>query len=213
MQLLTEKIAFPPVTAAEEDGLLAIGGDLSTERLIHAYSNGIFPWYNEGEVIQWWSPDPRCVLFPAQLHISKSMQKVLQSNQFTFTINNCFEMVMRNCKDISRDYGSGSWIQNEMITAYTQLHRLGLAVSAEAWQGKELAGGLYGIRMGNMFFGESMFSKITNASKFAFIQFVQQLQKENVTCIDCQVHTTHLESLGAQMIPRKDFMKLLQENI
>ena len=212
MYLLSNDISFPPVEAADEDGFLAIGGDLSAERLLEAYRNGIFPWYNEDEPICWWSPDPRCVLFPAQLHISKTMQQVIFRKKFSFTINNAFEDVMRGCQTIKRKGESGTWIQEEMIEAYCRLHKLSYAYSGEAWLDGKLVGGMYGLRMGKIFFGESMFSSVTNASKFAFIKFVQHLQTEDVKLIDCQMRTDHLISLGATMISRKEFIKILKEH-
>lgn len=211
MHILSHLIQFPPVADADEDGFLAIGGDLGTERLLEAYRNGIFPWYNEGDPICWWSPDPRCVLFPEKLYISKSMQKIIRDAVFSFTVSTCFEKVMRNCKNIKRKEGYGTWIQEEMIIAYSRLYSLGYACSAEAWQGDQLVGGLYGVKIGKVFFGESMFSLIDNASKFAFIQFVQQLQKEGIQLIDCQQQTSHLVSLGAEMIERKVFIDLLND--
>lgn len=211
MYLLSDIISFPPVETADEDGFLAIGGDLSTERLLHAYKNGIFPWYNEGEPICWWSPDPRCVLFPAELHVSKSMEQVIRKQQFSFVINHAFEEVMRKCQTIKRKGEPGTWIQEEMIEAYCRLHKLGHACSAETWYNGKLVGGMYGIRMGKLFFGESMFSSMTNASKFAFIKFVRQLEAEDVRLIDCQMRTDHLVSLGATMIARDEFIGILKE--
>jgi leucyl/phenylalanyl-tRNA---protein transferase len=213
MILLNTAIEFPAVTMADASGLLAVGGDLNPQRLITAYRQGIFPWYNYDEIIQWWCPDPRFVLLPAELKISKSMKQILQQHTFTFTTNTVFEAVITNCKNINRPGQEGTWIQDEVVAAYTQLHKMGVAVSAEAWSDGELAGGLYGIRLGNIFFGESMFSKQTNASKFAFINYVQQLQSEGVVLIDCQVYTQHLESLGARMISRELFCKILQQEI
>jgi len=207
---LDKHIIFPPVEESEPDGLLAIGGDLSVERLLTAYKLGIFPWY-EGEYPLWWCPDPRFVLFPAKLKISKSMEALFRKEAFSFTINQAFNEVIRNCKSISRTGQNGTWITNEVELAYNQLHELGYAHSAEVWSNGELVGGLYGIRMGKVFFGESMFSKMSNASKYAFISYVEQLKKEGVQLIDCQVHTSHLESLGAEMIPRKTFTHLLKE--
>jgi leucyl/phenylalanyl-tRNA--protein transferase len=209
MHILSDKIWFPPVEDALEDGLLAIGGDLSTERLLFAYRNGIFPWY-EGDVPLWWSPDPRFVLFPNNLVVSKSMQQIIRKQSFEFRINTSFAAVINACKKQPREGQNGTWITREVEAAFTLLHQLGHAHSAEAWIDGELAGGLYGIRMGNVFFGESMFSKVSNASKFAFIEYVQQLKKEGVQLIDCQVYTSHLESLGAEMIPRKEFMEMLR---
>ncbi len=212
MFLLNKELFFPPLTMADEDGLLAIGGDLSTERLLLAYSSGIFPWYNEDEPICWWSPDPRFVLYPDELKISNSMKTVLQNGKFRFTINRAFTPVIQNCKTISRKGQDDTWISPAMQKAYTILHELGYAQSAETWLNGELVGGLYGIRLGKIFFGESMFSLQNNASKFAFINYVQQLKKENVQLIDCQLHTNHLESLGASMIPRELFARILAAN-
>ncbi len=207
---LDDSTDFPPVEAAEPDGLLAIGGDLSTERLLQAYRSGIFPWYSEGPIL-WWSPDPRFVLFPGELKISKSMRPLLNGQRFRFTCDTAFDAVVRACRDIPRAGQTGTWIGEDMTRAYTDLHRLGYAHSAEAWEDGKLVGGLYGVKLGKVFFGESMFSRIPNASKFAFIRLVQQLQKEGLMVIDCQVYTEHLESLGARMIPRKEFCALLSE--
>lgn len=205
---LDKELYFPPVHMAEPDGLLALGGDLSSERLLLAYRSGIFPWY-EGKAILWWSPDPRFVLFPSELKISKSMKAVLKKGPFTFTINTAFAQVIENCKSIEREGQGGTWITAEMKAAYIHLHKKGLAHSAEAWHNGQLVGGLYGVRLGKVFFGESMFSKESNASKFAFLSYVQKLQQEGTALIDCQVYTEHLESLGARMIPRLDFISQL----
>ena len=213
MFVLTEEIIFPPVHTASDEGLLAIGGDLSTERLLLAYKSGIFPWYSDGEPICWWCPNPRFVLFPASLKVSKSMQTVLNNGSFRFTINKAFDKVIANCKTIKRKHEEGTWIQQEIIDAYTKLHQLGFAISAEAWQDGELVGGLYGVLLGNIFFGESMFSTKSNASKFAFINLVKHLQKQHIKLIDCQVYTAHLESLGAKMIDRKLFCEILAKEI
>ncbi len=213
MVLLNDKLLFPPVEMATEEGIVAIGGDLGVERLLLAYRSGIFPWYSEDEPIVWWSPDPRFVLFPEKLRVTKSMQSVLNNGTFRFTINRDFTAVLQNCKTITRKEQEGTWITPAVQNAYTHLHELGYAHSAEAWMNGELVGGLYGIRLGNVFFGESMFSKVSNASKFAFINYVRQLQKENVMLIDCQVYTAHLESLGAKMIARKKFIELLSQHL
>jgi leucyl/phenylalanyl-tRNA--protein transferase len=213
MFLLTDELIFPPAEMADEEGLLAIGGDLSTDRLLLAYKNGIFPWYNQDEPICWWSPNPRFVLFPHQLKVSKSMQTVLNNGSFRFTINKAFDKVIANCKSITRKDQEGTWIQPEVIDAYTKLHQLGFVVSAEAWAAGELVRGLYGVLLGKVFFGESMFSKQSNASKFAFINFVKHLQKQNIKLIDCQIYTSHLESLGAKMIDRKLFGEILAKEI
>lgn len=211
MIFLGDSAGFPPVSKADADGLLAVGGDLSPQRLLQAYHHGIFPWYNEGELIQWWCPDPRFVLFPHKLRVSKSMQQCLRQPAFTFTVNAAFEQVINHCKTIRRNGQPGTWIQDEVVEAYTKLHQMGVAISAEAWADGTLAGGLYGIKLGHAFFGESMFSRQSNASKFAFIKLVQQLEKEGLQLIDCQVYTSHLESLGAEMIPRSMFIQLLSQ--
>jgi leucyl/phenylalanyl-tRNA--protein transferase len=206
---LDQEIRFPPAEMADEDGLLAIGGDLSRERLLCAYRNGIFPWY-ENKYILWWCPDPRFVLFPAELKISSSMKKLLKKDAFTFSINRDFNAVISQCKSISRRGQEGTWITEEMRNAYNELHFAGYAHSAEVWLNGDLVGGLYGIRLGKIFYGESMFSRYSNASKYAFIKYVEFLKTEGVGLIDCQVYTAHLESLGARMIPRTDFLHLLK---
>ena len=212
LHLLNDKIWFPPVEEALEDGLLAIGGDLGTERLLLAYKNGIFPWY-DGDMPLWWCPNPRFVLLPEELIISKSMKTLLKREAFEFTINKDFSSVIQQCKEKERNGQDGTWIKNEVVEAYTTLHQLGYAHSAEAWQNGELVGGLYGIKLGKMFFGESMFSNQSNASKYAFIKFVEQLKGEGILLIDCQVYTEHLESLGAKMILREQFIHLLEQLI
>ena len=213
MYILNKELFFPPVKFADEDGMFAIGGDLSTERLLLAYRNGIFPWYNDGEPICWYCPDPRFVLIPAELEISKSMRTVINSGLFSFTINKAFDEVIKNCKTVYRKNQPGTWISDAIIKAYSALHVQGYAHSAEAWSKGELVGGLYGIRLGKVFFGESMFNKQSNASKFAFIKYVQYLNKQDVQLIDCQVYTSHLQSLGAKMIERDYFLQLLNRLI
>lgn len=208
LSILDDKLWFPPCTDALQDGLLAIGGDLGEERLLLAYRNGIFPWF-ENNLPLWWCPDPRFVLFPQHLKISKSMHRILRSNQFKFKINYSFDHVIRNCKTAERDH-EGTWITNEIEKAYINLYKKGYAFSAETWQDDKLVGGLYGIKMGKVFFGESMFSLVSNASKFAFINYVQHLIEEGIELIDCQVYTNHLESLGANMINREYFLDLLK---
>ncbi len=208
MHILSDKLWFPPIEAAMEDGLLAIGGDLSVDRLLLAYRQGIFPWH-EGGIPLWWSPHPRFVLFPNQLIVAKSMKQIIKNNQFEFTINKDFAAVINACKLVKRVDQVGTWITPAVEQSYIQLHHLGHAQSAETWLDGKLVGGLYGIKMGNLFFGESMFSKISNASKFAFIQYVQVLQNQGVQLIDCQVYTQHLESLGARMISRVEFKQYL----
>ncbi|MEP6616723.1 MAG: leucyl/phenylalanyl-tRNA--protein transferase [Ginsengibacter sp.] len=211
--ILSKKIIFPSTDSADDDGLLAIGGDLSSETLILAYRQGIFPWYNEHEPICWWYPDPRFVLFPNELKISGSMRSVCNSHLFKFTVNKSFEEVIENCRSIRRKGQPGTWLSEELKEAYTRLHTEGFAHSAEAWKDGQLAGGLYGIVLGNVFFGESMFTKESNASKFAFIQYVKYLKTHGVQLIDCQVHSSHLESLGARMIDKTEFSKLLKSLI
>ncbi|MDO1501818.1 leucyl/phenylalanyl-tRNA--protein transferase [Winogradskyella maritima] len=207
MHFLDQRIEFPDVSKATHDGLLAVGGDLSPERLLHAYSRGIFPWFEEGEAILWWSPDPRFVLFPNELKVSKSMKQLLKTSKFQITINEQFEQVISHCANIKRDGQAGTWITSEMKTSYLKLHELGYATSVEVWEGDELVGGLYGIDLKNgMFCGESMFALKSNASKYGFISFIQQ---SNFKLIDCQIHTPHLESLGAKLIPRQEFISFL----
>jgi leucyl/phenylalanyl-tRNA--protein transferase len=206
--ILDNELLFPPQELAEPDGLLAVGGDLSTERLLLAYRQGIFPWY-EGRHILWWCPNPRFVLFPQELKESKSMKQLIRRQTFEFRIDSDFSQVISRCKTTARRGQESTWITDEVREAYIALHRSGYAHSAEVWQGSTLMGGLYGLRMGNVFFGESMFSAVSNASKYAFILYVQHLQREGVELIDCQVYTEHLESLGARMIPRPDFLGLL----
>lgn len=208
LNFLNSNLWFPPADEAMEDGLLAVGGDLAVERLLLAYRKGIFPWY-DGDVPLWWCPNPRFVLFPAELKVSKSMQQLLKRNAFEFTMNKAFAEVIHNCKNTERAGQDGTWITDDVETAYNNLHALGYAHSAEVWQGGKLAGGLYGIRMGKVFFGESMFSHVSNASKYAFISYVHLLQSEGVELVDCQVYTPHLESLGAGMIDRDEFLGLL----
>ncbi|MGW9684238.1 leucyl/phenylalanyl-tRNA--protein transferase [Flagellimonas sp. 2504JD1-5] len=207
---LGDGLEFPPVETSNEDGLLAVGGDLSPERLLLAYKNGIFPWFNEDALILWWSPDPRMVLFPENLKISKSMRKVLRDNRFRLTQNTCFEQVLDNCAKVERKDQEGTWITPKMKSGYLELFKKGIAKSYEVWEDEKLVGGLYGVDLGHVFCGESMFSTVPNASKYAFIKMVGQLQEKNYKLIDCQVHTDHLESLGAKEIPRKKFLEILR---
>jgi leucyl/phenylalanyl-tRNA--protein transferase len=209
---LDTELIFPPPSLAEPDGLLAMGGDLSAERLLLAYQNGIFPWY-EGDHILWWCPDPRFVLFPQNLKVHKNIRRMMRSNHFEFTINKAFPEVIHHCKKIYRPGQAGTWITNEMERAFIHMHNLGYATSAEVWQDGELVGGVYGMKLGKVFFGESMFSRVTNASRYAFVRYVQLLQEEGIELIDCQVYTEYLESLGAKMIERKDFIRLLNKLI
>lgn len=207
--ILDNKLVFPPPHTAEPDGLLAIGGDLSPERLLLAYKNGIFPWY-EGDHILWWCPDPRFILLPTEIKINKTIKGLFKKDEWDFTINKAFKEVIHQCKNVKRPGQDGTWITDEVEAAYIKMHELGYAQSAEAWKNGELIGGLYGIKLGKVFFGESMFSKLSNASRFAFIKYVAQLKNEGIELIDCQVYTEYLESFGAKMIPRKDFISLVQ---
>lgn len=203
---------FPPVTKAlrEPDGLLAIGGCLSQSRLLNAYRHGVFPWYNPGEPILWWSPDPRLILFPDQLVISRSLRKTLRKAIFSITFDQAFNEVITACADPRKD-STGTWITTAVNSAYNQLHKAGFAHSVETWQGDKLVGGLYGVALGQVFFGESMFHTQTGASKVAFAILVEQLQSWGYRLIDCQVHTRHLESFGARQIDRNAFIKLLDQ--
>jgi len=209
MFFLTERLEFPTVDKANSEGLLAVGGDLTPERLLLAYQSGIFPWFNEDSLILWWSPNPRMVLFPNKIKISKSMRQVVNSSKFRLTKNTCFKNVLESCSTIKRVGQEGTWITDEMKKAYLKLHERGYAKSYEVWEDEKLVGGLYGVDMGNVFCGESMFSISSNASKYAFIRLAQEYQEKD-GLIDCQLYTKHLESLGAEEIPRDDFIKLLQ---
>ena len=204
---------FPEPNTGDEHGLVAIGGNLSFGTLINAYTKGIFPWFNQGEIIQWFSPDPRFVLFPNKIKISHSMRNVFNKHLFKFTVNKAFKEVVRRCRLAKRKVGNESWISDEIEKAYNDLFERGFAYSAEAWQNNELVGGLYGVLIGKVFFGESMFTTKSNASKFAFIKWTETLQKNGIELIDCQVYTAHLESLGAEFISRNDFNLLLKKLI
>lgn len=210
--LQKNEISFPdPELYYPEDGLIAVGGDLSIERLWLAYQLGIFPWYNPDEEILWWCPDPRFVLFPEELKISKSMKKIMERDNFQFTENQNFLEVIEQCGNIKRNHQEGTWITDELKTSFVKLAELGLAKSVEVWQNEKLVGGLYGIQIGDVFCGESMFSKVSNASKAGFIYFIQK-NKSSLKLIDCQVHTEHLESLGARMISKNEFLHFLKNN-
>lgn len=208
MHYLANKLFFPSVDTATSDGLLAVGGDLSPERLLLAYRSGIFPWFEYEEPILWWSPDPRFVLFPDKLKVSKSMKQILRNGDFRVTVNQSFTEVIEACSEIKRQGQHATWITSHMKTAYKNLYDLGYAKSVEVWQDEKLVGGLYGVDIGNgIFSGESMFSKVSNASKVGFITFIQN---SNYTLIDCQVHTNHLESLGADSISRELFLEYIK---
>lgn len=211
MHYLSETLYFPNVNQANPDGILAIGGDLSPERLQLAYKSGIFPWFETGDPILWWSPNPRMVLFLEELKIAKSMRNVLNKGEFSVTFNQNFRDVISHCQKVKRDGQNGTWITNDMIEAYCKLHDLGIAKSVEVWQDDILVGGLYGVDLGNIFCGESMFSLVSNASKVAFIALVNHLKNENYKLLDCQVYNPHLESLGCREIPREEFMRILQQ--
>jgi len=209
---LNNKDTFPPVSLAEENGIIAVGGDLCPARLIEAYKKGIFPWFSEGDPIIWWSPDPRFVLFPEEIKISKSMKQELRRRTFTITADTAFEQVIQECRK-PRKHETGTWITGEIVKGYTELHKEGFAHSIEAWRDGELAGGLYGVSLGRCFFGESMFTKETNASKAAFIMLAEKLKELDFDLIDCQVYTAHLESLGAEEIPRDEFCAILKYSL
>ncbi len=212
MYLISDVLYFPSVTQATSEGILAVGGNLSSDRLLLAYKSGIFPWFNHGEPILWWAPSSRMVLFFEDLIISKSMRNILNRNVFKVTFNQDFKAVISNCRSIKREGQKGTWISDEMVEAYCKLHKLGIAKSVEVWQNEELVGGLYGIDLGHVFCGESMFSKVSNASKVAFITLANQLKKENYKVLDCQVYNDHLESLGCKEIEREDFMLILNSD-
>lgn len=205
-------LRFPPVELASPEGLLAVGGDLRAERLLEAYRHGIFPWYNPDQPILWWSPDPRAVLFPSKLRVSRSLGKTLRQNKFEVTLDKAFREIISSCAlPRSERVGHGTWITPEMIEAYCVLHERGLAHSVEAWKDGKLVGGLYGVALGGAFFGESMFSRVTDASKVAFVQLVRQLELWGFVLVDCQLPSAHLSSLGAEEIRRSDFMERLEQ--
>ena len=211
--LLSDALVFPSPKLAAQEGLLAVGGDLSQERLLLAYRMGIFPWYSENEPIMWWSPDPRLILYPDRLKISKSLKKIISKGDFVLTMDQAFQAVITACAESRTETNEGTWIVDEMITAYCQLHESGFAHSVETWLGDQLAGGLYGVSIGRCFFGESMFTRISNASKVAFVGLVKYLQKHNFNLIDCQVSTSHLINFGAHEIPRARFLDELAASL
>ncbi len=208
--LLSDNIGFPSPHLATKDGLLAVGGDLSKERLILAYRMGIFPWFSDGDPILWWSPDPRLVLYPSEIKISRTLQKIIKKNVFSVTMDTAFDEVINQCAQIRLQQNQGTWIVKDMIDAYCKLHRAGFAHSMEIWQQKELAGGIYGVSLGKCFFGESMFSRVSNASNVALVKLAKYLSELSFDLIDCQVPTEHLIRFGAREIPRKLFLNQLE---
>lgn len=210
---LSDELLFPPPELADENGLLAVGGDLSESRLLLAYSMGIFPWYSEDDPVLWWSPDPRLVLFPGELKLSRSLTRTIKKGVFHVTFDTDFEAVIRACAAVHNKNNGGTWITGEMIESYIQLHRSGYAHSVECRAGDKLAGGLYGVSLGSAFFGESMFTKKSNASKVAFAALVRQLEAWDFNLVDCQVTTPHLISLGAREITRAAFLELLDTSL
>jgi leucyl/phenylalanyl-tRNA--protein transferase len=202
---------FPDPDEAEPEGLLAVGGDLGLPRLLTAYANGIFPWFNHGDPILWWSPDPRCILEPERLHVPKSLRRVLNSQRFRITVDQAFAEVMRGCAEAERPTGRGTWILPDMVRAYTEMHRAGFAHSVEAWEGKELAGGIYGVSLGGVFFGESMFYRRPNASKVALVTLMRLLERWGFDFMDCQQTTRHALRFGAREVPRREFLQRLHQ--
>jgi leucyl/phenylalanyl-tRNA--protein transferase len=209
MYFLSKDLYFPPVSEASYEGILAVGGDLSTERLLLAYRNGIFPWFEEDEPILWWSPPQRMVVNPKEYKVTKSLRNILNRGIFEITFNQNFSEVIKHCQTIKRKGQRGTWITDSMFEAYLKLHQLGVAKSVEVWQNNELVGGLYGVDLGHVFCGESMFSKVPNASKVAFVSLIEKLKQENYLLLDCQVHNDHLEKLGAFEISRESYLKIL----
>lgn len=212
MYFLSKDLYFPPVSEASYEGILAVGGDLSIERLLLAYKNGIFPWFEEDEPILWWSPPQRMVVNPKEYKIAKSLRNILNRKIFEVTFNQNFSEVIEHCQTIKRKGQQGTWITDSMFESYLKLHELGIAKSVEIWQNNELVGGLYGVDLGNVFCGESMFSKVPNASKVAFVSLIEKLKDENYLLLDCQVHNDHLEKLGAFEISRENYLKILKSS-
>lgn len=211
--MLTEDLIFPPPHLADDNGLLAVGGDLTAQRLLLAYKMGIFPWYSEEDPLLWWSPDPRLVIFPSKIKMSRSLKKTIRKERFKITLNRAFDEVIRSCAEVRIENGEETWIVDDMQKAYRMLHKMGFAHSVEAWMDGELAGGLYGVSIGRSFFGESMFSKVSDASKVAFAKFAGFLEKNSFDIIDCQVRTDHLISLGAEEISRKRFLDIIEISV
>lgn len=213
MYFLSKDLYFPPVSEASHEGILAVGGDLSIERLLLAYHNGIFPWFEEDEPILWWSPPQRMVVNPNEYKIAKSLRNILNRKIFEVTFNQNFSEVIKHCQIIKRKGQQGTWITDSMFESYLKLHELGIAKSVEVWQNNELVGGLYGVDLGKIFCGESMFSKVPNASKVAFVSLIEKLKQENYLLLDCQVHNDHLEKLGAFEISRENYLKILKSSL
>jgi leucyl/phenylalanyl-tRNA---protein transferase len=213
MYFLTKELYFPPVSEASFDGILAVGGDLSSERLLLAYRSGIFPWFDDDEPILWWSPPERMVVNPKEYKVSKSLRNILNQKLFQVTFNQAFESVIKSCQSSPRKGQNGTWITDAMVEAYLQLQKEGYAKSVEVWQNEELVGGLYGVNLGKVFCGESMFSVVSNASKVAFVTLIQKLKEENYHLLDCQLHNSHLEKLGAFEISRNNYMKILKNSL
>ena len=211
--LLSDKIAFPPPHLAIRDGLLAVGGDLGQERLLLAYHMGIFPWFSDDEPIMWWSPDPRLVLYPQEIRVSKTLKKIIKKNMFQMTMDSAFVQVLESCAQVRLQNNEGTWINKDMIDAYCKLHESGFAHSVEAWYKGELAGGLYGVSLGRCFFGESMFTRVSNASNVALFKLVEYLKKLSFDMIDCQVTTEHMIRFGAREIPRARFLEQLEKSL
>lgn len=210
MYFLSKDLFFPPVELASPEGILAVGGDLSSARLLLAYRNGIFPWFDSEEPILWWSPPKRMVVYPDTYKVSKSMRNILNRNCFKVTMNTNFKSVILHCQNIKRKGQDGTWITDEIIKSYSKLHESGIAKSIEVWQNNKLVGGLYGIDLGTVFCGESMFSIVPNASKVAFVSLIKYLKENNYKLLDCQIHNDHLEKLGAFEISRNEFMEILK---
>lgn len=210
---LTDELVFPSPDLATEDGLLAVGGDLALDRLLLAYKEGIFPWYSEGDPILWWSPDPRMVLFPGEFRPSRSLRRLGRTGRFRITADSAFAQVIEACATMPRQGQDGTWITSAMERAYSDLHAAGYAHSVECWDGDRLVGGLYGVSLGRCFFGESMFSKVSNTSKLAMWALVEQLERWNFSIIDCQIYTEHIAGLGARSIPREEFRRLLRQGL
>ncbi|HMT96781.1 MAG TPA: leucyl/phenylalanyl-tRNA--protein transferase [Ferruginibacter sp.] len=207
--MLTGELKFPPVSQTSSDGILAMGGDVTPQRILLAYRQGIFPWYEENMPVYWYYPNPRFVLFPQKLRMSKTVTSLIKKKSFEITMNQNFTSVIENCKNLERRNQLGTWITNDLMNTFVQLHKMGVAHSVEVWQRDELVGGLYGIKMGRVFFGESMFSIVSNASRFGFVKYVQLLQSEGIQMIDCQVYTDYLASMGAELVPAEKFTEFI----